>query len=109
MSIIKKLEISLITLNTFLSTTYLELLRVNPTRGRGADSARPEEKLRFWYILVIQLTQKIRLSPNSYDNASHTLLGSQNGLKMGFYSIFVVGWPKIWIRKCSFLVFLGLK
>ena len=24
----------------------------------GADSARPEEKLRFWYILVIQLTQK---------------------------------------------------
>ena len=26
--------------------------------GGGADSARPEEKLRFWYILVIQLTQK---------------------------------------------------
>ena len=24
----------------------------------GADSARPEEKLRFWYILVIQLTRK---------------------------------------------------
>ena len=24
----------------------------------GADSARPEEKLCFWYILVIQLTQK---------------------------------------------------
>ena len=23
----------------------------------GADSARLEEKLRFWYILVIQLTQ----------------------------------------------------
>ena len=24
----------------------------------GADSARPEEKLSFWYILVIQLTRK---------------------------------------------------
>ena len=24
----------------------------------GADSARPEDKLRFWYILVIQLTRK---------------------------------------------------
>ena len=31
---------------------------LNPTRGRGADSARPEEKLHFWYILVIQLTRK---------------------------------------------------
>ena len=26
--------------------------------GGGADSARPEEKLRFWYILVIQLTRQ---------------------------------------------------
>ena len=34
------------------------LVKLNPTRGRGADSARPEEKLRFWYILVIQLTRK---------------------------------------------------
>ena len=29
------------------------IVHFNPTRGRGADSARPEEKLRFWYILVI--------------------------------------------------------
>ena len=36
-----------------------ELESFNPTRGRGgADSARPKEKLRFWYILVIQLTRK---------------------------------------------------
>ena len=82
---------------------------LNPTRGRGADSARPEQKLRFWYILVIPLTQKNWLFPNSYDNASHTLSGYQNGLKMGFYSIFVVSRTKIWILKCVFWPFLGLK
>ena len=42
---------------------------------------------------------KIDFFPNVYDNASHTLLGSQNGLLMGFYSIFVVGGTKIWIQK----------
>ena len=30
----------------------------NLTLQMGADSARPEEKLRFWYILVIQWTRK---------------------------------------------------
>ena len=30
-----------------------------------------------------------------------SLLGSQNDLKIGFYSIFVVSGTKIWIQKCS--------
>ena len=29
-------------------------LHFNPTRGRGALKAPPEEKLRFWYNFVIQ-------------------------------------------------------
>ena len=34
-----------------------------------------------------------------------SLLGSQNDLKIGFYSIFVVGGDKIWISKFGFLAF----
>ena len=41
--------------------------------------------------------QKIWLFPNIYDNAFYTLLGSQNGLQMGFYSIFVFLGTKIQI------------
>ena len=32
--------------------------RLTLQEAGGADSARPKEKLRFWYILVIQLTRK---------------------------------------------------
>ena len=32
--------------------------RFNPTRGRGTLNACPEEKLRFWHLFVIQMTQK---------------------------------------------------
>ena len=63
----------------------------------------------FGTFLWSKWPKKIWLFPNIYDNASHTLSGSQNGLKTGFYSIFVVGGPKIWIRKCGFLALLGLK
>ena len=35
------------------------------------------------------MTQKIWLFPNIYDNASHTLSGSQNVLKMGFTFILI--------------------
>ena len=44
---------------------------------------------------MIQITRQIWLLPNIYNNTSHTLLGSQNGLKKDFYSIFVVGETKI--------------
>ena len=58
---------------------------------------------------MVQLTQKNWLFPNIYDNASHTLLEAQNGLKKGFYSIFVVSKTKIRILKCGFLAFFGAK
>ena len=60
---------------------------VNPTRGRGG---------RF----LVHFSDPI--DPNKFDF-------SQIGLKMGFYSIFVVGGTKIRIRKCVFLAFFGLK
>ena len=63
----------------------------------------------FGTFLWSKCPEKIWLFPNIYDNASHTLSGSQNGLKTGFYSIFVIGGTKIRIRKCGFLAFLGLK
>ena len=63
----------------------------------------------FGTFLWSKCPEKIWLFPNIYDNASHTLSGSQNGLKTGFYSIFVVGGPKIRIRKCGFLAFLWPK
>ena len=37
---------------------YGTLFQLTLQEAGGADSARPEEKLRFWYILVIQLTRK---------------------------------------------------
>ena len=58
---------------------------------------------------MIQITQKIWLVPNIYDNASHTRLEALNGLKKGFYSIFVVDNTKIRILKCVFLAFFGAK
>ena len=85
------------------------MLRVKgfkPTiRGGGAFKTPPEQNSCFWHLFVIQMTQKIWLSPNIIDNASHTLSGSQNDLKMGFYSIFVIGGTKIWIWKCSILAY----
>ena len=36
----------------------IQFIELTLQEAGGADSARPEEKLRFWYNLVIQLTQK---------------------------------------------------
>ena len=41
----------------------------------------------FGTFLWSKWPKKIWLFPNIYDNASHTLLEAQNGLKKGFYSI----------------------
>ena len=64
------------------------LILINPTI-RGGASLAP---------FVIQMTPKnLTFFPNTYANTSHTLLEPQNGLKMGFYSIFTFGGTKIWI------------
>ena len=55
-----------------------------------------------------KLPAKIRLFPNTCDNASRTLLGSQNGLKMGFYSILLSVGPKLGSENV-FLAPLGLQ
>ena len=87
-----------------------KLIRVYLTlQEGGAFKDRHEEKSHFWHFLWSKWPKKIWLFPNIYDNASHTLFGTQNGLKMGFYGIFVIGGMKIWIWKCDFLAFLGLK
>ena len=82
---------------------------VNPTIRGGLLKPPLNKNHVFGTFLWSKWPEKIWLFPNIYDNASHTLSGSQKALKTGFYSIFVVGGPKIRIRKCGFLAFLGLK
>ena len=61
---------------------------VNPTIRGGLLKPPLNKNCIFGTFLWSKWPEKIWLFPNIYDNASHTLLGSQNGLKMGFYSIF---------------------
>ena len=65
----------------------------NPTIALGGGFKAPLDKIRvFGTFLLSKWPKKNRLFPNTYDNAFHTLSGSQNGLKMGFYyNIFVIG------------------
>ena len=93
-------------LNFQTSSSYFLL---NPTLRGGLLKPPSEQKSCFWHLLWSKLPGKIWLFPNIYDNTSHTLSGSQNGLKRGFYSIFVLGGPKIQIQNCVFLAFLWLK
>ena len=86
-----------------------QALTFNPTIGRGALNSRPEEKLRFWHLFLIQLTQKIWLFPNIYGNASCTLLEALISLNKGFYSIFLSTIPKFESWNVFFWLFLGLK
>ena len=82
--------------------------RFNPTI-RGGVKAPLNKNHVFGTFVWSKWPENIWLFPNIYDNASHTLSGSQNGLKRGFYSIFVISRPKIWIQKFGFSAFLGLK
>ena len=65
--------------------------------------------LNMWDIAIFPIYPKKFDFPIIYANASHTLSEAQNGLKKGFYSIFVVGWTKICILKCVFLAFFVAK
>ena len=53
--------------------------------------------------------KKIWLFPETYGDASHTLLGARNNQKRGFYSIFVVGGDNFRIIKFVFLAFFEAK
>ena len=66
-------------------------------------------KLQFWPLNLMILSWKNWLFLETYGDASHTLLGSQNNQKRGFYSIFVVGGDNFRIIKFVFLAFFESK
>ena len=88
-----------------LGTTWLTL----PYEGGGLLKPPLNKNHFFGTFLCSNWPEKIWLFPNIYGNASHTLLEAQNGLKKGFYSIFVVSKTKIRILKCGFLAFFVAK
>ena len=56
---------------------------LNPTIREGLLKPLLNKNRVFGNFLWSKCPEKIWLFPNIYDNASHTLLGSQNGLKTG--------------------------
>ena len=53
--VIECCEIKAQIMRCHVHSNFVHVKVFNPTRGRGADSARPEEKLRFWYIKCREL------------------------------------------------------